>query len=414
MKKLFFSLLAVVFFAACSDDDNAPQQLGPNYIDLSTESATTFNEDSEVPVEVTVTLARPVGAPATVNIELTNNEEGILAIDYPAVKFNVNEQVKTFKIVSNKKEALIEKRVIGVRVKDFSDPSMGTMQNGFDLTVNPAANMPEITEGQSALLDGYKENLGIDVRRMLGKLDCKVKVIYPKDEVGEEGETVFSKTEVQEYKTQSVVTLSDKSTAEKPVLSMPDNALGLTSVFHKVLNKEISISNQVGTSYPSVAAVLKYDEKTETFAMSLDSLVIEDNGNITFMKRFINEYDEQAHKIPFVFNYSAWERQLQMAKDSVLVDIIVKDPATGDIWYSAPETPMQDVIDNEGITFNPYNFIAGSDPSVDGWETGIFKAPIAHYDFVNGTMSFRFCWDHSNSSDWTIIEVSYSLRPDSK
>ena len=411
MKKLLFSLLAVFCLAACSDDDDAPQQLGPNYIDLSTESATTFNEDSEVPVEVTVTLARPVAAPATVNIELTNNEDGILSIDHPAVKFAANEQVKSFKIVSNKKEALIEKRTIGVRVKDYTDPSMSTMKDGFDLIVNPAATMPEISEEQSALLDGYKENLGIDVRRMLGKLNCKVKITYPVDEVGAEGESAFSETEVQEYSTQTVVTLSDKATAEKPVLNMIDNPLGLTSVFHKVLNKAISVDNRVGTCYPSVAEVLKFDEKTETFSMSLDSLAIENDGNVTFLQKYMDEYEEEAHKIPFVFRYSAWDRQLQMAKDGVLVDIESRNPDNLDeIWDSAPETPMQEVIDTWSITFDPYKYVGTFDPFVNSWETDIFKAPLGRYDLVNGTMNFRFCWEHAYSADWTIVEVSYSLR----
>ena len=97
------------------------------------------------------------------------------------------------------------------------------------ITVNPDADIPVLNEAQNELLKGYREQLGLDVERMMGKLSCTVKVIFPKAEVGEEGETIFSKDEIVEYTTESILTLSEKATAKQPVLKIVGNAMGLTT-----------------------------------------------------------------------------------------------------------------------------------------------------------------------------------------
>lgn len=413
MKNLLYTLLAVVLFVACSDDDNNSAPVQKNYIELSTTSATTFTEDSETAVEVKVTLGRAVDAPATVNVMLEGNEDEILAIDNASINFAKGEQVKSFKVVSNNKNLLIEPRTIFVRVKDFTDPNMAIWKDGINLVVNPATSIPVLGEEQKALLDGYKENMGIDVRRMLGKINCNVKLIFPKDEVGEEGESAFSKVEIQEFKSQSVVTLSENATAEKPVLKMVDNAFGLTSVFRGILEKEIDIVNQVGTSFPSVAEAVKFNANAETFSMSLDNIELDAEGNVNFVGDVVNSYDETLKGVPFVYDYSAWNRQEKMANEGALVDIVVKDPSTGEVMMSEPEKPMTSCIE-EGLTFRPGHYLINTSISSDGWETGIWKQPLASYDMVNGKMKFVFSWDHTYSSDWTLIEVTYDLRPATK
>ena len=413
MKNLLYTLLAVVLFAACSDDDNTPVQPQKNYIELSTTSATTFAEDSENAIDVVVTLGRAVAAPAIVNVMLDGNEDGVLSIDNPTINFDKGEQVKSFKVISNNKSLLIEPRTISVRVKDFSDSSMAIWKDGIDLTVNPAAAIPPITEEQKALLDAYQENLGFDVRRMLGKLSCDVKLIFPKAEVGEEGESAFSKVEIQEFKSQSVITLSENATAEKPVLKMVDNALGLTSVFRSILEKEIENVNQVGTSFPSVADAVKFNVKNETFAMTLDDIVLKADGAVQFVGIVEDSYGDKIKGVPFEYAYSVWDRQEQMAKEGATVDIVVKDPFDGSIMNSEPEKPMTSCIE-EGLTFRPGHYLISSDISSDGWESGIWKEALASFDLVNGQMKFVFSWDHSYSSDWTLIEVSYNLRPATK
>ena len=208
MKQLLYILFAGLFLTACSADDLTPTWK-KIYIELSTTSATTLTEDSETAIDVTMMLARPVNAPATVNVMLEGNEDSVLTIDQPAIHFEKGEQIKHFKVLSNNKDLLLEPRNIVVRVKDFTDPDMYIWKDGIGLIVNPSAAIPPVTEEQKELMEGYKRDMGIDVSRMMGKLSCQVKIIFPIDEVGETGETVFSKTQIQEYTTQSVITLSE-------------------------------------------------------------------------------------------------------------------------------------------------------------------------------------------------------------
>ena len=98
-----------------------------------------------------------------------------------------------------------------------------------------------------------------------------------------------------------------------------------------------------------------------------------------------------------------------MAEAGKTVDIVVRDPETGKVAYTENDLPMTTAIET-GLTFNPYSHLISSDISDDSWETGIWKAPAGNLDFVNGTMKFSFPWDHIYSSDWTMIEVTYTLH----
>ena len=408
IKHLFLCLLTMVALMACSDDDNN-QQTAINHVRLSTESATILNEDSQDSIKVNVLLGRTPTEPVTIELTLVGNEDQILSISTPSMTFEAGEKTKDFYIYSNKGSKLSQPRVMELGIKSFSVDHMDQFGENITITVHPDSDIPALTEAQQELLKGYRDQLGWDVERLMGKLSCTVKVIFPKDEVGEEGETVFSKTEIQEYTAETILTLSEKATATQPILKMVDNAMGLTSVFHNILNKEISIKNMVGTSFPSVAKAVGYDEKKEIFGMTLDNIAINEDGTLSFVGKVADIYGDTIQGVPFVYNFSAWERQEKMSKEGATVDIVVNDPITGEVMYSEPEAPMSGLIEN-GLSFNPNGLMTYSDISEDSWDTGIWKAPTAQLNLTDGKMSFAFPWDHANSSDWTLIEVTYTLH----
>ena len=408
LKNLFLGMMALVCLTACSDEENQ-QQYAINHVRLTTESATTLNEDSKDSIKVNVLLGNTPEEAVTIRFQLDGNEDQIMTISAPELTFEAGEKTKDFYIYSNNGSRLSQPRFMTLSIQSFSHDKMDQFGEDITITVNPDSDIPVLTTAQQELLKGYRDNLGIDVERLLGKLSCTVKFIFPKDEVGEEGETIFSKTEIQEYTATTILTLSDEATATQPVLKMVDNAMGLTSVFHNILNKEISIKNMVGTSFPSVAQAVGYNEKKETFSMALDHLAIQEDGTLSFVGKVADSYGDSIQGIPFLYDFSAWERQEKMAQEGATVDIVVIDPITGDVMYSEPESPMTGLIEN-GLSFDPYKLMTYSDISEDSWETGIWKAPEAHVNFADGKMSFRFPWDHANSSDWTLIEVTYTLH----
>ena len=411
MKKiyfLFFLSLTLLCLAACSDEKDLVRC--SNYIKISTQSSTTFTEDSETPVVVDVMLAFTLDKPESVTFELVGNDGEILSIDTPQLDFQAGDKVKQLKVYSNRKSHLNMQQVVTLKVKDYTAENMRPWENGIPLTVKPDADIPELSEKQMELLRGYKEKMNLDLTRLMGRLSCKVRVIFPIDEVGEDGETIFSDKEIQEFSAMSIVTLSEQATEDNPILKIVDNPMGLTSIQWNVLQKEIAINNQVGTSFPSVVEALGYDPMKETFHVALDSLVVLPDHQVEFARSVTDAYGDVITGIPFAYNFSAWERQLKMAEAGETVDVVVLDPSTGEVQYSEPETPMQSLID-QGMTFSPSYHLISSDISEDSWESGTWKAPKSKIDFAKGTWDFSFSWDHQNSSGWTLVDVTYQLHP---
>ena len=65
-------------------------------------------------------------------------------------------------------------------------------------------------------------------------------VVYPTDDIG-----TFYDEETRSFEGKSVITLSDNATAERPILKMIDNPLGLTSFLWEILKKETIEDDEV-------------------------------------------------------------------------------------------------------------------------------------------------------------------------
>ncbi len=411
MKKIYFlSFLSLflVFLTACSDEKELVRC--SNYIKISTQSATTFTEDSENPVVVDVMLAYTLDKPETISFELVGNEGEVLAIDTPQLDFQAGEKVKQLKVYSNRKSKLNMQQVITLKVKDYTAENMRPWEDGLSLIVKPDVAIPELTEEQLELIRGYKERMNLDLSRLIGRLSCHVRVIFPIEEVGEEGETIFSDKEVQEFEATSIVTLSESATSDKPILKIVDNPMGCASIQRSVLLKEIAIHNQVGTSFPSVVETLGYNPEKETFHVALDSLVVLPNCKVEFARTVVDAYGNPIIGVPFIYSFSVWERQQKKAEEGATVDVVVKDPSTGEVLFTEPETPMEALIE-QGVTFRPDYHLISSDISSDSWDSGMWKAPKSAVDFKKGTWNFEYSWDHPYSSGWTLVEVTYQLHP---
>ena len=100
------------------------------------------------------------------------------------------------------------------------------LSNPWTIKVRPASTMPELTDDQKAMIAGYKENLGIDLYRMLGKVSCTVKVSFPYVE-GDDKDYFNDGEDSRTFTAESVITLSENATAEKPVLKMVSNPMGM-------------------------------------------------------------------------------------------------------------------------------------------------------------------------------------------
>ena len=210
----------------------------------------------------------------------------------------------------------------------------------------------------------------------MGEVSCRVEVTFPADEVG-----VFSDTETRSFEGKSMITLSENATADRPILKMIDNPMGITSFLWEIYRKE-TVENEFwifeGSKYVSMMEAIGYDMSKEVFSVVLDNLeLLPDEGTFSFVGPTLNLWDEEIESLPFEYSFTAWERWKKMA--------------------------------DEGITLNPVCLVYSSIDE-DNWENEPSDWIEPKGMFNEKTFSFQFPWDHVNSLGYTQIRVTYTLN----
>lgn len=149
-----------------------------------------------------------------------------------SVLIKAGEKKASFKIASNHKGLIKAQRSMTLKVKDYTDPRMQAWRD-LKLIVKPSVESPTLTEEQLELIKEYKEKYGLDLNQFIGVLKCNVEIRYPEGDIG-----TFYDEETRSFEGKSVITLSDNATAERPILKMIDNPMGLTSFLWEILQKE--------------------------------------------------------------------------------------------------------------------------------------------------------------------------------
>ena len=416
LKKLLFLLafLPIVALTSCSDNDGEKMT---NYVQLSvngsTSGVTTIAEDATEPVVLNVLLSYFVEETTTINFALTNNEGDILRLENSIVEIPANTKTAEVKVYSNNRNSLITEQSVKLTIASSSNDKI-VLSNPWVIKVKPAASMPELTEEQKALIAGYKENLGIDLYRMMGKVSCSVKVSFPYVE-GDDKDYFNDGEESRTFTSESVITLSENATAEKPVLKMVSNPMGMDDFMFEMLRK--NTTEDVYESwyyYPYSLAVMNAvgyapadDDKfmiaaTETFEMTLDNIAIE-NGEITFVQEVEDIYGDMINSVPFEYNFSLWNKLQAKSEEIVEVD----EYGDGEmVVYTIGE------LFEYGASMDPKQYLMLSTVSEDYFENepSDWVEPSASYDFENGTFKFVFPFDMYNSYGYQNVEVTYTMN----
>lgn len=204
-------------------------------------------------------------------------------------------------------------KVLTLKVKDFTDSRM-RVWNELKLIAKPSPTLPELTEEQIELIEGYRERYGVNLNRFIGEVKCHVTVIYPTDDIG-----TFYDEETRSFEGKSVITLSDNATAERPILKMIDNPLGLTSFLWEILKKETIEDDEVWMEQPYNQAMVKainFSEDEEEFKVLLDNIELEPEAqSISFVTTVqdVNGYDLKKN-VPFEYSFTAWDRWKTMGE----------------------------------------------------------------------------------------------------
>lgn len=405
MKKITFMLMCMLAmltgFSACSSDNNDGDKQMTNYVSISAEGNNIINEDDDNEVKFNILIGNTLTADATINLSLEGNDDNVATLTPSTIALKAGAKTASFTVKSNKKSLLKSDRVLTVKAT-FSDSNMKADGKAITLTIKPDSDIPVLTAEQQKLIEGYKQNLNIDLTKILGKVKVETKVTFNDDDKID----INDNNDTRSFRGVTIITLSEKATADKPVLKMVSNAMGMATFNYEMLRKRTVEDTEYYTQTPYGQAVMeniKYDFNKETFTMTLDGIEVNADMTLSFTGKKTTIYEEEITTVPFDYTFSAWIRLKEMADAGK--SFIVDD------GESKTETPVQDIIDGGG-TLNPYAFFDNIDVVADAEKTeykNIFVVPTGKIDFANGKMTFAFPWYLENAYGCQKVEATYTF-----
>lgn len=407
MKKFKFMLMCMLAmltgFSACSSsDDNDGDKQMTNYVSISAAGNNIINEDDDEEVKFNILIGNTLTADATINLSLEGNDDNVATLTPSTIALKAGTKTASFTVKSNKKSLLKSDRVLTVKAT-FSDANMKTDGKAVTLTIKPDSDIPVLTAEQQKLIEGYKQNLNIDLTKILGKVKVDTKVTFNDDDKID----INDNKDTRSFSGVTIITLSEKATADKPVLKMVSNAMGMAAFNYEMLRKKTVEDTENWTQMPYGKAVMEninYDYNKETFTMTLDGIEVNPaDMTLKFTGSKVNVYEEEITTIPFDYTFSAWDRLKAMAdaNKSFVVD-------EGD---TKTDVSVQDIIDGGG-SLNPYIFFDNTDFIADGEETeykNIYVVPTGKIDFTSGKMTFAFPWYLENTYGCQRVEATYTF-----
>lgn len=387
-------------FSACSSDNDGDKPM-TNYVSISADGNTIINEDDDEEVKFNILIGNTLTADATINLSLEENDDNVATISPSTIALKAGAKTASFTVKSNKKSLLKSDRVLTVKAT-FSDANMKTDGKAVTLTIKPDSDIPVLTAEQQKLIEGYKQNLNIDLTKILGKVKVETKVTFNDDDKID----INDNNDTRSFSGITIITLSEKATADKPVLKMVSNAMGMAAFNYEMLRKRTVEDTENWTQMPYGNAVMEninYNYNKETFTMTLDGIEVNPDMSLKFTGSKVTMYEEKITTVPFDYTFSAWDRLKAMAdaNKSFVVD-------EGD---TKTEVSVQDIIDGGG-SLNPYSFFDNTDIVTDGENTDyttIYVAPTGKIDFTSGKMTFAFPWYLENTYGCQRVEATYTF-----
>lgn len=166
MKKITFMLMCMLAiltgFSACSSDNNDGDKQMTNYVSISAAGNTIINEDDDEEVKFNILIGNTLTADATINLSLEGNDDNVATLTPSTIALKAGAKTASFTVKSNKKSLLKSDRVLTVKAT-FSDANMKTDGKAVTLTIKPDSDIPVLTAEQQKLIEGYKQNLNIDL-----------------------------------------------------------------------------------------------------------------------------------------------------------------------------------------------------------------------------------------------------------
>ena len=402
--RTIFSLIVIFILASACRNNNEDDVQMSNGIALSVVGNAFMAEDDTEGVTLNVLMAFAPTKDETIELTLEGNEGDIVHLDHSVLHFKAKQKEATVKVISNAKHALSVPKTLSITIGKMSDPRMKAADEGVKIVVTPDADIPVLTPEQQKLIAGYKEKFGFDLTSLLGKVPVETTVLFN----NKDKEEFFKGKSKASFKGFSIITLSEKATADAPILKIVDNPMGLTSFCYDVLKAKTVEDHEYFLQQPYGSAIVQainYDATKEQVSMSLDNIkLIPSSGGVEFVVQRPNLYDEMISALPFVYYFSAWERVKELRDKGTLVYVKENGKIVG---YQ-----ITDEFLLAGGSIDPQRWLGISDISRDTYNNtpSDWVTPKGHVDFTKGTMTFVFPWDFEAANGYQQVRVTYTMH----
>lgn len=411
-------LSAVLILGACTKE--SPEYAGSVEYQLLFPDGTTGNTiEIEDNGEFTLILKRYKKHKKDLELEL--DVKGLnhytltpKAITLPAGQLSVSTK---FAITTN--EIVTEPETVTLSIANLEKGAK--LKSPASLTIAPKYTY-KLSDRDKALLLAWKNNLGINLRPLLGDLVCEGTVTEPG---GGSPEARFGQPRTTEIKDQvTTLVISRHATEERPVLEMTKNALGLESYYKDLYLwktiRDTDYWNVEGEGAPPspklIMQRLNWTKETPiTLNLSLINMTVDpqDKTNLLFTgvpaEAITGEYrpDPNDPKI------------IKLLEDTYPAIILYEDGIFNlfhfdlSIWnelvkLSKTDKEIRDACQNGNVS--PFQIFFETRIDEDHWEGDAdvtnYVAPKATIDYDKQTIHFQTVMDQADASAYTVINIT--------
>ncbi len=387
-------LITISSFFACSTEDNANGEfLGENKIVLIPQTSVFIKDNSTDETVIDIHLVKAVNTTIKLKFALQDNvfeNTKLLEIEDPIIEFLPGQKKAQLKVKSTSRKVITKPTYISLVLVENN--STLNLEKHLQFTLQPLSATDELTPKQIELLEHYKSK-GLDLYSLIGDVEMTGTIYFPGDG---NLDALYNKKTIQ-INGITTFTLSEKATAEKPVLKMTSNAMGLESYLYKLF-RDLTIddlvfwNNQGPYAPPANKNIMELigltRESKETFEVMMDDIEIDLNTKeVSYIGKGKDFYGEEITIIPLTYRYSAYERLQQFINDKNPIAI--------------------ESIEN-GANINPAAIINNEDIKEDNYENDTWSESTAMLS--NDKLSFKFIMGHSQAGGYINITVDYKIK----
>ena len=386
MKKIFlfcYITAALLSLAGCEETGNDFTGTNSIYLETKDGKTTLFETDSE-PLTVEVMLTKALEEDLQITFELAG-PEGVVELSGNPLTIKAGEKTASFSVVSLNANVLESSATYRIGISSLL-PEGVQLKEPLQFVVSPMTS-EALTDEQKAILEAYKTTSGVDLAKYIGAVNVTAVVTGTNPDTYEplDPQTITGKT---------VITLSESATAEKPVLKMLANPMGIQDYMYNIL-RSVTVDyadwylEWASESYATLMNTINWSSTSEeVFEMTLDGISFDSDKNIDFLDTYLDEYDEECVRVPFEYSFSAYDREVAAIEARLI------NPSEDDEWAF-------------DATANPNVHLNNSDIMEDWFECGNWIEPSASVSDTELTFTFCVygCW---LDSDFTRVVATYT------